>query len=188
MRATWENDSLRIRTRSLPPISLHWSAALGALIFGRGTVGGFIGFVTLVLIHEIGHAVLVRARRLHAHEIVVHAFGGVCRYEGGWGTPFDHAIIAWGGVAAQAILLVVAFVAARTLEPGPGIVSDLAYVLVVPNALMIVLNLLPIPRLDGRLAWQLPKMLRERGHRQRLERTHDKLRRELEASRRRRLH
>jgi stage IV sporulation protein FB len=190
---SWHDRHLRIRTRHLPPISLHWSALIGALFFGRASVGGVIGFIALVLVHEIGHAVLVRARGLRAIEIVVHAFGGGCHYEPGWGVPFDHAIIAWGGVVAQALLLAISLSVGRLFTPGPGIFSDILFVFIVPNALMIVLNLLPIQGLDGKLAWELPAMLVERARsgrrRRKLEVNHEKLRRELaDIERRRNMH
>jgi Zn-dependent protease len=185
----WESGHLRIRTSVLPPIALHWSAFLGALLFGRATLGGVIGFIVLVLGHEIGHAVLVRARGLHAHEIRVHMFGGACHYEAGWGSPLDHAIIAWGGVAVQAALFALAFWVGRTFAPGPGPLSDILFVLIVPNLLMLVLNLIPIQGLDGSLAWQLPGLLRPVVRRKKLEQNHEKLRRELaDIERRRKMH
>ncbi len=94
------------------PIRLHWSLPLGALFFGRfAFVPGFwLGFVALVLVHELGHASLARARKLSVYDVQVHGLGGVCVHRRG--TPFDDAIVAWGGVLAQFFVL---YVPARVL-------------------------------------------------------------------------
>ena len=62
------------------PIRLHWSIPLGALFFGHFEfVPGFwLGFVLLVLFHELGHAYLAHRRRLGVLEVQVHGLGGVC--------------------------------------------------------------------------------------------------------------
>ena len=60
-------------------------------------------FFLLILIHEMGHAVLVRRVGLHAVSIDVHGFGGQCRYAG-YPDPLQRSIVAWGGVLAQALL------------------------------------------------------------------------------------
>ena len=158
---------------------LHWSLPLGMLLFGRATVGGALGFVALILVHELGHHALVRSRSLRTIEISMHWLGGECRYGATWGSAYDHAIIAWGGVLAQAIVFALALTVARVLEPAPGVLADVLFVLLVPNAGMALLNLLPIAGLDGSLAWRLPGMLVQRARRRRAERTHEKLRTEL---------
>ena len=92
------------------PVRVHWSLALSALVLGgvRLDPAGWLGIVLVVLAHEVGHAVLVRRYRLTVESIDLHGLGGECRYSGlakGWQT----AVIAWGGVLAQALLLPVGF-------------------------------------------------------------------------------
>jgi Zn-dependent protease len=173
----------------IPPqgayLRLHWSLPIGLLVFGRGTIGGALGFFVLVFCHELGHAALVRARGLHTVSIDMHAFGGQCRYEPGWGTELDFSIIAWGGVLAQAVLLGGALAAASLVAPG-GFVGDFLQALIIPNLFIMVLNLLPVAGLDGGRAWPLFRMLRARSRRRGLEAKHDELRAELDAIRRRR--
>lgn len=180
MRTEWRGGVLHVRIPRLPPLELHWTLLLGMLFFGRGTLGGALGFFVLVLGHELGHAALVRARGLRTIAIAMHWMGGECRYDGGSATPLDQAIIAWGGVLAQAAILVPALVLAETLAPGPGVVAELLSVLVVANLLMIVLNLLPIPALDGGRAWQVFGLLRRRRARGRLEQQKEAIRRQLD--------
>ncbi|MDQ3035773.1 MAG: hypothetical protein M3Y87_25445 [Myxococcota bacterium] len=173
------------RGRGAVPIRLHWSLAIAMALAGRFTLGGAVGIFVVILVHELGHAALVRARGLRAIGIEMHWMGGECRYDGSGASPLDVSIVAWGGVAAQAVLLAIAWPLARILEP-TGVLGDLAYALVVPNFVIMALNLLPIGPLDGARAWALLPMLGRRAGRRRLEEKHEKLRRELDALRRRR--
>ncbi len=151
------------------PIRLHWSAAVGALIFGRFRfVPGFwLGFFGLILVHELGHLLLVRARKLRALEVVVHGFGGHCKHEAG--SPYDQAIIAWGGVLAQFLIL---YIPTRILLalghwPAGAWSHQLLGALLDTNLFLILFNLAPFPPLDGAWAWKLPGMWMEKRRRRR---------------------
>ncbi|MCA9616524.1 MAG: hypothetical protein H6722_10945 [Sandaracinus sp.] len=154
------------------PIRLHWSIPLGALFFGRfAFVPGFwVGFVLLVLVHELGHAFLAQRRRLAVREVQVHGLGGVCIHQRG--APFDDAIVAWGGVLAQLLVLYVPARLVVELFPIPNeFVAQLLSALTWTNLWLAGINLLPIPPLDGAKAWQLPRLwmqrraVRRKGHR-----------------------
>ncbi|MFK7999131.1 MAG: hypothetical protein AB8H86_06020, partial [Polyangiales bacterium] len=73
------------------PVKVHWSFPLGALFLGGFTFrpGFWLGFFALIVLHEMGHAFLVRLRRLRSLEIMVHGFGGYCRHE--VGSAYDGA-------------------------------------------------------------------------------------------------
>jgi Zn-dependent protease len=144
------------------PIRVHWTAPLGAFMFCgfRLAPVAWAAFVVLILIHEIGHALWVRSARLHLESIDVHGLGGVCRYYGTT-TPVRRALIAWGGVLAQAVLLAIAFVLSRVL-PHPAspdvqaIMNDQVWdTFIRVNLMLIAFNLLPIPGFDGVEAWKL---------------------------------
>ena len=146
------------------PIRLHWSLPVGALVFGRfDWVPGFwLGFFVLILVHELGHAFLVKRRGLSIREVRIHGMGGVCMHEAG--TRYDHAIIAWGGVLAQLlVLLVPAYLVWRfvALPPSPFL-AELFSALIYTNLLLAAFNLLPVGGLDGATAWQLPRLWRAR--------------------------
>jgi stage IV sporulation protein FB len=176
---------LILRDHGAVPIRLHWSLLIAMAFWGRFSLGGAIGFTVILLAHELGHAALVRRRGLRTIGIELHWAGGECRYDAAGASPMDTAIVAWGGVLAQGVLLALAWSLARTLEPG-GLLGDFLHALIVPNLWLILLNLLPFGPLDGARAWPLLPMLFARRRRRHLERTHDKLRRELDAIRRRR--
>ncbi|MEM6956678.1 MAG: hypothetical protein AAF645_13375 [Myxococcota bacterium] len=138
------------------PVRMHLFAPLGALAFGRFEfVPGFwLGFFTLVIVHELGHAYLVQKRGLRAIEVMLHPFGGYCRHESG--SPLDNSIIAWGGVLAQALVLLLPTVLLIQLGlwPNTSFGAQLAHALVEINLVMIAFNLIPIRPFDGHLAWK----------------------------------
>jgi Zn-dependent protease len=138
-------------------------------VFGERLALAPLYFV-LVLAHEIGHWALVLAFGGVVAAIRIGGLGGECVYEGGWIKPLPRALIAWGGVVAQAVLLVagLALLPAR----GGGLLTAFRRALVEANALLIVLNLLPARGLDGGEAWgifpHLFRALRKRWLRWRL--------------------
>jgi Zn-dependent protease len=146
------------------PIRLHWTLPLGALLMGGFSfVPAFwLGFALLILLHELGHALLVLHYGLGLSEIAVHGAGGYCRHERA-GSRFEEAALAWGGVAAQALVLLVAEAALWLLGPPESIhTALLAQVFTRTNLWLIFINLLPIEPLDGRKAWPLIGMLWQR--------------------------
>lgn len=146
-------------------VRVHWSAPLGALLFGGGTWRGALAWVVVVLAHEAGHALLARGFGHGAHAIQIHAAGGECVWTPGR-HPLAREIVAWGGVLGQlALFAVVSILAAAT--PFVSLVgTDAVVVLTGYNLLMAAYNLLPIGNLDGRRAWRLfvvaPAYLRSR--------------------------
>ena len=91
-------------------VRLHFSIPLAAFVFGRfAFVPGFwLGFVVLVLGHELGHATMVRLVGARVGNIDVHGLGGSCSWYGS-PSPIGRAWIAWGGVLAQAVMLLLAY-------------------------------------------------------------------------------
>jgi Zn-dependent protease len=143
---------------------VHWTLPVAAFIFGHARIvpGFWLGFFLLVLIHEFGHAILVRRHRYEVVSIDVHGLGGVCRWRG---EPSDlhRAQIAWGGVLAQAAALIVAIgVLLLAGEPHSRFTADLANAFTRANLWLIGLNLIPVPPLDGAEAWKLLPLLRAR--------------------------
>jgi len=150
-----ERGSLTVlRLRGIP-IRLHWTLPLGALFFSgfRFAPGFWLGFVLLVLVHELGHAALVRWFRLRVVGIDISGFGGLCHWSGHT-TPLQRGAIAWGGVLAQAGLLLVSAIALLVLgRPSTVFLAEIASVFTFTNVYLIALNLLPVPPLDGWEAW-----------------------------------
>lgn len=165
------------------PVRIHWSAPLGALLFGgfRFAPAIWLAFVVIVLVHELGHAVLVRRFRLRLVAVDVYAMGGMCRHERG--SAYQTSVIAWGGVLAQGVLLAPALalsIAASTLAlPIDGFAAELLSALVYTNVFIILFNLIPIAPLDGAQAWKVFSHLKERRARDRARGARDRVKVEL---------
>jgi Zn-dependent protease len=147
------------------PIRLHWTTPIGMLVFGglRFAPGFWLGYLLLIVLHEMGHAWLVRRMGLRADSIDVHAFGGVCRFGGAVVTPWQRAVVAWGGVLAQSLLLVPALAVAFGMPLPPiAFVNDLLDALVRVNLWLIAINLMPFRPCDGADAWQIFRLRRQR--------------------------
>ena len=163
----WRGGALLIGHWRGTPIWASWTLPIGLLFFGGGSLVGALSVGALILVHELGHAVLIRRRSLDPLYIRLHGMGGECTYNPAWATAFDQAFIAWGGVLAQGAVLVVALFLSWLFAPESGIAADVLRVLIGMNAVMIAFNLLPIPGLDGSLAWRIVPMLRGRWEEQR---------------------
>lgn len=141
-------------------VRLHVLAPVVWLLYvsnfpGAQWVGALLGLVTLVFIHELGHAVLVRRYRGSVVALDFLPFGGECAWQGSV-TLLGTSVIAWGGVLAQAVLLAATEGALLVLgHPEAPLLDGFVHMLTVSNVYMIVLNLLPIPPLDGSRAWAI---------------------------------
>jgi stage IV sporulation protein FB len=159
----FDNGSLIVGHWNGARIRIHWTVFLSAFFFGRFQFLPiyWISFFIVVFIHEAGHVMVIRRLRLWVDEIVVHGFGGYCSWSGSPG-DLSRSFIAWGGVTAQLLLLIITI--------GVSTLADLRYnaltrqiysAFVISNIWMAGFNLLPIPPLDGAEAWKIIKLLRD---------------------------
>ena len=149
------------------PIRVHWSVLPMVFVFSwfRFAPGVWLGVLLILLVHELGHAVLVRARRLQVVEVQLHGAGGHCMHT--TGSHYDSTIIAWGGVLAQMGLLLVGLIVPLVVPVESTFLAELLGTLISTNLFLAALNLVPYPALDGHLAWQLPKLWWQRRQRRR---------------------
>ena len=140
------------------PVRVHWSVILLMLYFGGWQPGAWLGVMIIVVVHELGHALIVRAVGAQVTEVMVYGFGGYCGWRGTV-TPRERALIAWGGVAAQAVLYLVARIVGQTIGAADPFTYVLLDTLTRSNLVLIAINLLPVPPLDGASAWPLISML-----------------------------
>lgn len=137
------------------PIRVHWSMPIGAFILCGFAFapGAWLGFLIIILLHELGHALMARAVGCEVYSIDAHAIGGSCEIAGVVTTK-QRGLIAWGGVLGQLAALISVPVWSALLPSWP-VVAQLISVLTTTNLIIMALNLLPVRPFDGADAWQL---------------------------------
>ena len=143
-------------------VYVHWSvlliAALMLIAATRGpllTIAGISGWLAIMFIHEWGHAFAAQQYQSHVLCIELYPIIGYTRFEAPW-SRFAECVIVWAGVIAQTIVAipVITFLLVHgytNIEPVNALLALLG-----PYSLaMVVLNLLPVGRLDGATAWKL---------------------------------
>jgi Zn-dependent protease len=146
------------------PIRIHWSAPVGALVFGQFQIvpGFWLAFLGLILAHELGHALVVRAVGGRVRDVLVTGLGGECAHDGVV-DPARRALVAWGGVFAQlAVLLVAGTLRLVFGAPTSTFVADLAQACTTYNLMLMGINLIPVKPLDGYEAWRIFPILKQR--------------------------
>ncbi|HEX3103895.1 MAG TPA: hypothetical protein VHQ22_05565 [Terriglobales bacterium] len=141
-------------------VYIHWTVLLIAAIILLNVIRhpllsllGLTAYLSVLVIHESGH--MIAAQRLHCKvfSIEIYPIFGFCRFETPW-SRFDHCVIAWGGVIAQAIVaapivLYVSIFGYTRFQPVNAVLALLGFF----SLGVAAFNLLPIPRLDGSIAW-----------------------------------
>jgi len=161
------------------PVRVHVSVLFVLLMLRPYVLSplAWLTWIAMVVLHELGHGLLVRREGGRVIELAVHGLGGECSYEG---VRSEEGLerVAWGGVLAQGLLLLVvsALLALRVAVPAP-----VAHVAIGVNLWSIVFNLVPIAPLDGARAWPLLARWWRRARRKRAEKQQAKERRAREA-------
>jgi Zn-dependent protease len=150
------------------PISLHWTVFIGIPWFlwqtrsFVDTAVAFVAFCFLLLVHELGHAAVARWRHVEVDGIQLFFLHGRCTHE----LPdyeLDDVFIAWGGVAAQFVVLVAALAADVLLAAFSSIAhvlaSPLLRVFIATNIFIMIFNLIPLAPFDGAKAWRILPIL-----------------------------
>jgi Zn-dependent protease len=150
-------------------VYVHWSALVIAAIallesYRNPLVAAIaiLSFAGLMLLHEIGHAVM--AQRMRSKVYWIHLFpihGQVC-YEQPW-SEMDDCLIAWGGVLAQFSVAIPIFAWMACFGYPKSEPLTVLFVILAPfNAWIAAFNLLPVRGLDGSKAWRLMPLLAQR--------------------------
>ncbi|HZR64007.1 MAG TPA: M50 family metallopeptidase [Terriglobales bacterium] len=119
------------------------------------TLMALTAYVGILLVHECGHMVVAQRLKCEVFSIELYPIFGFCRFEAPW-SRFDHCVIAWGGVIAQAIVATPSV--AYVLVFGYTRFNSLNAVLALLGFFSIgvaIFNLLPFRGLDGFMAWRI---------------------------------
>jgi Zn-dependent protease len=141
-------------------VYVHWTVFLiaGLMVYATRrqpwvTLAAGASWLSLILLHEYGHAIAARYRHARVLSIELYPICGFCHFETPW-SRFDHCVIAWGGIIAQLavaapiLLWVSAFGYSRSAP-----VNAVLGILGGYSLLVAAFNLLPVGRLDGTIAW-----------------------------------
>jgi Zn-dependent protease len=142
------------------PILVDWSvpallvAVLPAAFFAPTVVAALVVAELLVmLMHEAGHAAVVRRFGGRVISIEMSAIHGRTTYFSPM-RPTPPVPVAWGGAVGQMLVAVPVSLQWLAVEDGP-LARDVALFVLGPwNALIALVNLLPLPGLDGAIAWK----------------------------------
>ena len=151
------------------PILVHWSSALMVPLLwtadrsiANALVAGTL-WIALMLAHELGHAIVARRLGLRVAEIRINPAHGACVVQAP-PTQTSAIVLAWGGVAAQAVVLLAAGIVngvlRLTLDSTPPVLHAAMTILIPVNLWIIFANLLPIRGLDGHVAWRVVPLVR----------------------------
>jgi Zn-dependent protease len=129
---------------------VHWVAPIVWVVGGVSLREGDLGLSSVLaaalvyLAHSFGHWAFARLHRLPVKSLDIDGFGASIRYSGR--APRGvHAQVAFGGVLAHGVLAVL-----LSMAPAPeGMVSRMVWL----NAVLGLVNLLPLSTLDGAKGW-----------------------------------
>jgi len=150
----------------------HWSVlVIGTVVLLGGIQEPLLAFAVLtayyglILIHECGHMIAARRNGCAVWSIELYPVWGITRFSEPY-SRFGSCAIAWAGVVAQGLvgLPLVAWVEVfgyTHFEPVNAVFAILGFF----NLAIAALNLLPVPPLDGAVAWSLLPTLFKRSTR-----------------------
>lgn len=135
--------------------------------FAMALVGASIFFAS-VLLHELAHSAVARARGIQVEGITLFIFGGMARIRSEATNPRDEFLITIVGPLSSALIGAILLVVARvgdSLDVHRAIVSVAEY-LAILNFILAAFNLIPGFPLDGgrllrSLVWHLTKDVRK---------------------------
>jgi stage IV sporulation protein FB len=139
-------------------VRLHFTVVFGLLYLSgpHFRPGTWLGYLVVILGHELGHALLARRYGLRVSSVDIHGFGGVCVHQAAR-SVWQDSVIAWGGVLMQLLFFAGAWALLRYVVLA-GHAADFASTLLTTNLVIAGLNLLPLNGLDGAAAWRLPRL------------------------------
>jgi len=148
------------------PLRWHWSLPLTIVLLGGWDPPSPLRYVlllALLLLHEAGHHWLVRQYGLKPIGVDLQGLGAETRWLGD-ASPRTEIAVAWGGVLAQitaGVIVTLTFAIYRAfdgvMEPW---MNDVEFVYRDANAVIVLLNLLPLPTFDGEVAWKIVALWR----------------------------
>jgi len=151
------------------PLLAHWSffalpVALlpGALIWPAAGGATMAAISVLIVIHELGHAAAARWLGCGVERVELYAMMGRTVHTPP-ATERASVLIAWAGVLIQVLVALPAW-AVLHWRPPAGVAAQILLTSLGPFSLAVAaFNLLPVPGLDGAVAWRVLRRRRRWG-------------------------
>lgn len=128
------------------PIRVHISLPIVVILFSLFSGIGFLSILALaiglfgsVALHELGHALVARAKGGYIHEIVLYPFGGAAKISNIPKRPIDEIGVALAGPGVSLVL------ALLLLQSRIELLWLVGYL----NGMLFLFNILPIFPMDG---------------------------------------
>jgi len=138
------NNALSFGSVAGIPIRLHISLLIAVPLFAIWFQLGFVqtliiavGIFGSVALHELGHALVARAKGGYIHEIVLYPFGGAAKISNIPVRPIDEMMVAMAGPAVSFLLMLLFY----QIE----FLRGLGYL----NGMLFFFNILPVFPMDG---------------------------------------
>lgn len=141
------------------PVSVHWMFWLNTALLGgaisasspaemRALVAFMIAAFLSVLIHELGHASVMRRFGDRSVKVVLYAFGGYAQGSR-WFSRWQDILLTAAGPGLQIAAGLAVYFTLGIVKPSPGWLTYLAERFIFVSIFWAVLNLVPILPLDG---------------------------------------
>jgi stage IV sporulation protein FB len=146
----------------------HWSVLLigsvillGAIERPAETLAAWTAYFGVILLHECGHMLAAQWKGCEVTAIELYPIHGFVRFREPW-SRYDDAVIAWGGVVAQAAVAVPLLIWVGIFGfTRFGAVNVAIGILGYYSLAIAVFNLIPVSPLDGAKAWYLiPELIK----------------------------
>jgi Zn-dependent protease len=150
-------------------VFVHWTVLVIVIFMIVGafqrpalTLVGLASYLSVLLLHETGHLIAAHRRGCEVFSIKLYPVFGVTCFQTPW-SRYDHCVIAWGGVVAQALVAIplvlwVELFGFTPFEPVNAVLAILGFF----SVAVACFNLLPFSPLDGATAWGIIPALIER--------------------------
>lgn len=150
-------------------VDLHWTVFLVGAFFLLGAtqrpipvLAALVSYMGVLLIHECGHMVIAQKKRCHVYSIKLYPILGLVQYDEPF-SHYDHALIAWGGVLAQAMVAIPVLIWIEVFDythsEAWNVSLDIwGYV----SIALALFNLIPVRPFDGATAWKIvPELIKK---------------------------
>ncbi len=169
-------DYWQLGTWRRVPVSMHWTVLivfpwlylfLSDLL---ATAIASVAYVALLVVHELGHVAVLWRKKIPVQEMRFNGIHGDTAH--GYASPGVDIVVAWGGVMAQLVVLLLAlaagyFVDFSTHPIASAIAGPALLVFIKLNIFLMIVALLPLGPFDGHRAWAVFGWLRAAGRKRR---------------------